>query len=90
MLDNISSRFENAVKIIKRDNKITEKNIDSCIREIKLALLDADVNYKVVKDFISNIKIKALGEKVLKSVSPSQQFTKIIHDELTHILGEKK
>jgi len=89
VLENIANRIEKAIKIIKRENKITDSNIDECIREIKLALLDADVNYKVVKDFIENVKSKALGEEVLRSISPTQQFTKIIHDELTKILGEK-
>ena len=89
MLENISNRIDKAIKIIKRDHKISEKNIDNSIREIKLALLDADVNFKVVKDFINNVKTKALGEDVLRSVSPDQQFIKIIHDELKHILGEE-
>ena len=67
--------------------KLTEKNIQDGLREIRLALLEADVNFQVTKDFIARVKEKALGEEVLTSVTPGQQFTKRVHEELVDLLG---
>ncbi len=89
MLDLVSEKIQGAIKYIKGEGSITEKNIEKALRDVKLALLSADVNYKVVKEFISRVKEKALGEKVLTTVLPGQQFIKIFNDELTAILGEK-
>lgn len=87
MLDNIQNRFDGLIKRLKRHHKITEANIKEGIRDIKLALLEADVNYKVVKGFIKEVQEYAMGEKVLKSVSPVDQFIKIVNDKLTEIMG---
>ncbi len=89
MLDLVSEKIQGAIKYLKGEGSITEKNIEKALRDVKLALLSADVNYKVVKEFISRVKEKALGEKVLTTVLPGQQFVKIFNDELTAILGEK-
>ncbi len=87
MLDKITSRFEGIFKTLSRQNRLSEKNIQDGVREIKLALLEADVNYKVVKDFIKLVEEEALGEKVLKSISPTDQFIKVVHDKLVDIMG---
>lgn len=87
MLDSLGSRFQDIVKKIKGNGKLSESNISEALRDVRLALLEADVNYKVVKDFIARIKEKALGESTLKGVNPGQQFVKIVHDELVELLG---
>jgi signal recognition particle subunit SRP54 len=88
MFDSLSNRFEEALKKIKGYGKINEENISEVTREIRLVLLEADVNYQVVKDFISNVKQKALGEEVQKSLKPSEVFIKIVHEELVSLLNE--
>ena len=90
MFENLGERLQNAVNRIKGYGKITEENISEVVREIRLALLEADVNYKVVKEFINNVKEKALGEEVTKSLKPGEQFVKILKDELVELLGGEK
>ena len=90
MFENLGERLQNAVNRIKGYGKITEENISEVVREIRLALLEADVNYKVVKEFINNVKEKALGEEVTKSLKPGEQFVKILKDELVDLLGGEK
>ncbi|MDO4963674.1 MAG: signal recognition particle protein [bacterium] len=90
MFENLQDRLQNAVNKIKGYGKITEDNISDVTREIRLALLEADVNYKVVKEFINNVKEKALGEEVTKSLKPAEQFIKILKDELVELLGGEK
>ena len=87
MFENLSDRLQNVIKNIKGYGKITEDNIDVMLREVRLALLEADVNYKVVKEFTSKVKEKALGEEVKKSLSPGEMFVGIIRDELESLLG---
>ena len=87
MFESLGDRLQNAINKIKGYGKITEENISDVIREIRLALLEADVNYKVVKEFINNVKEKALGEEVQKSLKPSELFVKILKDELVDLLG---
>lgn len=88
MFENLGDRLQNALSKIKGYGKITESNIGEVTREIRLALLEADVNYKVVKEFINNVKEKALGEEVSKSLKPGEAFVKIVKDELTFLLGK--
>ncbi len=90
MFESLGDRLQNAVNKIRGYGKITEDNISEVTREIRLALLEADVNYKVVKEFINNVKEKALGEEVTKSLKPSEQFVKILKDELVELLGGEK
>lgn len=90
MFESLGERLQNAIKKIKGYGKITEENISEVTREIRLALLEADVNYKVVKEFIENVKTKALGEEVAKSLNPGEQFVKILKDELVDLLGGDK
>ena len=87
MFEDLSLKLETALKKIKGQGKLTEKNISDSLREIRRVLLDADVNYKVAKQFIENVSAKALGEDVIASISPGHLITKIINDELTQLLG---
>jgi signal recognition particle subunit SRP54 len=87
MLEELSLKLETALKKIRGQGKLTENNIADSIREIRRVLLDADVNYKVAKEFIENIQTKALGKEVIASITPGQLITKIIYDELTQLLG---
>ncbi len=87
MLDELTEKLERALKKITGQGKITESNISDTLREIRRVLLDADVNYKVAKQFIDNVKEKSLGKEVLTSVTPGQLITKILFDELKELLG---
>ena len=87
MFESLGDRLQNAIHKIKGYGKITEENISDAMREIRLALLEADVNYKVVKEFTNTVKEKALGEEVASSLNPGDLFVKIVKDELTSLLG---
>lgn len=87
MFDNLSDKLERALKTLKGQGKITEINVAETLKEVRKALLDADVNYKVAKSFTDTVKEKALGQNVLTAVSPSQLLVKITHDELTQLMG---
>ncbi len=89
MFDQLSEKFSNAFKHISGKNKISESNIDETLKEVKTALLEADVNFKVVKNFITAVKEKSLGEKVIAGVNPGEQFIKIVHDELAAVMGNE-
>jgi len=90
MFESLGDRLTSVVSKIKGYGKITEENISEITRELRLALLEADVNYQVVKEFINNVKEKALGEEVSKSLKPSEVFIKIVKDELVELLGKEK
>ena len=90
MFENLSDRLQKVLKDIRGYGKITEDNISDMMREIRLSLLEADVNYKVVKEFTNIVKEKALGEEVRKSLSPGEVFVKIVKDELVKLLGGEK
>ncbi|MEK7354951.1 MAG: signal recognition particle receptor subunit alpha, partial [Bdellovibrionota bacterium] len=87
MFDSLSDRLLGSLKKLRGQSKITEENVQDAIKEIRLSLLEADVNFKVVKSFIDSVKAKALGQEVLSSLSAGQQFVKIVHDELVSVLG---
>jgi signal recognition particle subunit SRP54 len=87
MFDNLSERLDSAFKLLKGEGRISEINVASTVKEIRRALVDADVNYKIAKDLTDRIKDKALGEKVLTSVSPGQLMVKIVKDELAELMG---
>ena len=89
MFENLGDRLQNALNKIKGYGRISEENIGEVTREIRLALLEADVNYKVVKEFINNVKDKALGEEVKNSLKPGEVFVKIVKDELVSLLGNE-
>ncbi|MCS3796631.1 signal recognition particle protein [Niastella sp. OAS944] len=87
MFENLTDRLESALKQIKGEGRITELNIAATVKDIRRALVDADVNYKIAKDFTDRVKDKALGEKVLTAVSPGQLMVKIVKDELVELMG---
>ena len=88
MFESLSDKMQNVMKKLRGQTRISEKELKEMLREVKLALLEADVNYKVVKDFVASIEEKALGEDVMKSLTPGQQVVKIVRDELTNLLGD--
>lgn len=87
MFDNLSERLERSFKILKGEGKITEINVAETLKDVRKALLDADVNYKVAKSFTDRVKEKAIGQNVLTAVKPSQLMVKIVHDELVELMG---
>ena len=87
MLENLGNRFQDIFKKIRGHGKLSETNIKDALREVKMSLLEADVNYKVVKDFTNKISEKAIGTEVIKGVNPAQQFIKLVNDELVELLG---
>ena len=87
MFDNLSERLERSFKILKGEGKITEINVAETLKDVRRALLDADVNYKVAKNFTDTVKEKAMGQNVLTAVKPSQLMVKIVHDELAKLMG---
>ena len=89
MFDNLSERLERSFKILKGEGKITEINVAETLKDVRRALLDADVNYKVAKSFTDRVKEKALGQNVLTAVKPSQLMVKIVHDELAYLMGNE-
>lgn len=90
MFENLSDRLEKSFKLLKGQGRISEINIAETLKEVRRALLDADVNFKIAKQFTDTVKQKALGQEVLKSVNPSQMLVKIVHDELTGLMGGDK
>ncbi len=89
MLEQLSQNLESVFKKLRGQGKLSEANISDAMREVRRALLEADVNYKVVRTFVNSVKEKALGSEVLRSITPGQQIVKIIHEELIVLLGEK-
>ena len=87
MFENLSEKLERSLKALRGESTITELNIAETLKDVRRALLDADVNYKVAKQFVDNVKEKALGQEVLRSVKPGQQIVKIVYDELTALMG---
>ena len=88
--EGLSSRLQEITRKIRGKARITESDLKEMLREVKLALLEADVNYKIVKDFIETIREKALGQDVLKSLTPGQQVVKVVKDELVELLGRNR
>ena len=87
MLENLGNRFQDIFKKIRGHGKLSDSNIKDALREVKMSLLEADVNYKVVKDFTNRISEKAIGTEVIRGVNPAQQFIKLVNDELVELLG---
>lgn len=90
MFENLSERLERSFKILKGEGRISEINVAETLKEVRRALLDADVNFKIAKQFTDTVKAKALGQEVLRAVNPSQMMIKIVHDELTLLMGGDK
>src|SRR5579872_6603333 len=87
MFGSLTEKFQGLFSGLTGKKTLTEENISDAVRQVRLALLDADVNYTVVSNFVKRVKEKAIGDAVLKSVSAGQQFTKIVHDELIELMG---
>src|SRR6185369_14343375 len=90
MFESLSDKLDRAFKLVKGQGKITEINVAETLKEVRKALLDADVNFKVAKTFTDTVKEKALGQNVLTAVSPGQLMIKIAHDELAQLMGGKQ
>jgi signal recognition particle subunit SRP54 len=90
LFSGLSEKIQETFRKLKRKGKLNEKDVESALREVRLALLEADVNYKVVKQFISSLKERAIGAEVLKSLTPGQQVIKIVHEELVKLMGEQQ
>ena len=87
MFEDLTGKFQRVFKTLRGEGKLTEENIGDALRQIRVALLEADVNFKVVKQLIENIRAKAVGQEVLSSFSPTEQVIKIVRDELLEVLG---
>ena len=90
MFSNLADKLQNTLRQLRGKGKLNEKDVDAAMREIRLALLEADVNFKVVKDFIGAIRERAVGQEVMNSLTPGQQMVKIVNEEMTRLMGEKK
>src|SRR5579864_7383422 len=88
MFDALSDRLNDIFSGLRRKGALNERDVDQAMREIRMSLLEADVNFKVVKEFVARIKERSVGEEVMQSLSPAQQVVKIVHEELLAILGE--
>ena len=90
MFDSLSSKLQNAFRNLRGLGKISEANVGDSLREVRQALLEADVNFKVARDFIERVKAKSIGAEVVQSIQPGQQIIKVIHDELVVLLGSER
>jgi len=90
MLDTLSRKFDQILKTLRGHGVLTEQNISEALKEVRLALLEADVNFKIVKDFIERVRVKAVGQEVLQSLAPGQQVVKIVWDELRDLMGHEQ
>ena len=88
MFDSLSTRLQDVFKTLRGEARLTPENIEAALREIRLALLEADVNFKVVKAFVDRVRDRAMGQDVLRSLSPSQQVVKIVRDEMVALFGD--
>ena len=90
MFDSLSTRLQDVFKTLRGEARLTPENIEAALREIRLALLEADVNFKVVKAFVDRVRDRAMGQDVLRALSPSQQVVKIVRDEMLALFGDTK
>lgn len=90
MLDSLSEKFEKIFKKLRGSGVLTEQNIAEALKEVRLALLEADVNFKIVKDFIERVRVKAVGQEVLQSLTPGHQVVKVVWDELCEMMGRER
>ena len=88
MFDNLTEKFDSIFKKLRGQGRLSEENIQDALREVRLVLLEADVNFRVVKDFIAAVRERAVGQEVLKSLTPGQQVIKVVREELGRLMGE--
>jgi len=89
MFDNLTDKFNDIFKKLKGQGKLSEQNIRDSLREVRRALLEADVNFKIVKNFIEEVSSRAIGQKVMKSLTPGHQVVKIVHEQLIDLMGKE-
>ena len=89
MFDNLADKLQSAFKTLRGHGKLSEQNIKIALKDVRLALLEADVNFHVVKDFVERVRIRAIGREVLKSLTPGQQLVKVVNEELTELMGKE-
>src|SRR5438309_10895373 len=89
VFESLTERLDQALKKLTGRGKLSEADVDAGLREVRLALLEADVNYKVVRDFVASIRTRAVGAEVMDSLNPGQQLVKIVNEEMVHLLGER-
>ncbi|HUL30736.1 MAG TPA: signal recognition particle receptor subunit alpha, partial [Thermodesulfobacteriota bacterium] len=87
MFENLSAKLDSIFKKLRGHGKLTDQNIQEALREVRIALLEADVNFKVVKDFIQQVEARAVGQEVMDSLTPAQQLIKIVKEEMTSLMG---
>ena len=87
MFESLTEKLSSAFKKLRGEGRVTERHLDSALRDVRMALLEADVNYQVANDFIQKVREKALGKKILETLTAVQQIQKIVHDELTELMG---
>ena len=87
--EGLTERLQNAIGKLRRKGKVSESDVKEVMREIRLALLESDVNFKVVKDFVKTVRTRAVGAEVLESLTPAQQIVKIVNEELVKVMGEE-
>ena len=87
MFDELSARFEDAVKGLRGQDKISETNVEGALKEVRRALLEADVSLPVVKDFVAEVRDKAVGAEVVQGVNPDQKFIQVVHEQLVEVMG---
>src|SRR5512143_3520623 len=90
MFENLSDKLQRVFKNLRGEGKLTPENMEQALKEIRVALLEADVHFRVVKQFIESVRQKAMGEEVLTALSPAQQVIKIVHEELVRVLGSQQ
>ena len=90
MLEGLTAKIQAAMKKLRGKGKLSEADVKSALREVRLALLEADVSYKVVRDFITQVQERAIGQGVMQSLTPGQQVIKIVHEELTNLMGGRR
>src|SRR5690554_3818589 len=90
VFSNLAGRLQETLRQLRGKGKLTEKDVDEALREVKLALLEADVNFRVVRGFINRVRERAVGKEVTSSLTPGQMVVKIVHQELTALMGEKE
>ena len=88
MFESLSTRLQDVFKTLRGEARLTEASVDAALREIRLALLEADVNFRVVKAFIERVRVKAVGEEVLRSLTPAQHVVRIVRDEMLALFGD--
>ena len=90
MFEELTNQFEDAVKAFKGEAKISEENVNEALKQVRRALLEADVSLSVVKEFIEEVRVNAIGTEVVRGINPGQKFIQVVHEQLVNVMGGKK